>query len=880
MAIRRSLLKLLRRRRLERDLEAELVFHRDLASEHANPIGLGSMLRIREEARDVWRFALIEDFWRDVSCGVRSLRRTPAFAAIAILTIALGIGANTAIFTVIHRVMLASLPVREPSQLIEILVDRQGGPPGTAYSYQALQDFRGQTRSCSAIIGFSNTAFHVLLGGTMERVAGQFVTGDYFSVLGVDMLRGRPIGPDDDRAGAENTVAVVSHAVWQERFGARPDVIGTAVVIQSVPFTIIGVAPAGFDGLEVGRRNDIWIPVESERAIRQPSYTSSPAFKWLQFVGRLRPGVTMDQARGELRDVYRRTVIEHEIATLSDDPRVDASFAARMRTWSVVLESAGTGLSRQEYDRPLFVLMAIVVGLLLIACSNVANLLFARALAREREIALRLSLGAGRARLIRQLLTESAVLGAAGGTLGLAVATVISTFLARFLANSNPPLVLDVSPSPATLAFTAAVAIVTVVLFGLAPAFRSTDMDVAVPLKGAVPGGQGAARRRWSRALVVGQVALLLVLVVGAGLFIRTLQNLNAIDLGFDRSNVLIAVIDPFGSPHSQAQLATLTAQILGRIEALPGVRTASVSQFAPITGGSGINLDFTANREGAGPALARGVWVNRVGPHYFATLGIPVLAGREFDSHDSRPAPRVAIVNQAFADRLFGPASPVGQTITERGTSMQVVGVVGNAKYADIREAAQPTVYYNVFQQFGMPLQAFIRTDRDPAAVAAAVRTEVRSLMGTVAIRERTLDDQINGSIVRERLVTSLAALFGGLALVLAMIGLYGVVSHSVARRTKEIGIRIALGFDQRGAVLMVLREVLLLVGAGTLAGLPIALLVARSAGSLLYGLSPNDPATVAASIAALLTAAVAAGFIPARRASRVDPAVALRAE
>jgi predicted permease len=882
MILRRILLKLRRRSRLERDMETELTFHRELAREHANPIGLGNSVRIQEDARDLWRFSLIEDFCRDVQYAVRSLRRTPGFALIAILTIALGIGANTAIFTLLHRVMLAPLPVREPEQLVELLTDRGSPTPAVSFSYHALRDLRSQTQVCSSIIASSNVTFHTLIEGKpIERSTAQFVTGDYFPTLGVSTVVGRPILPEDDRTGAGNPVAVISYAMWQNRFGGGADALGKSVLLENVPFTIIGVAPPGFRGLEVGRQNDIWVPVESERRIRRPSYTSSASFKWLQLVGRLKPGATIEQAKTELQVFFKKSISENEIAELIRDGRDDPESIDQMKKWSLMLEPARTGFSRTrlEYSKPLLVLMSIVGVLLLIACTNVANLLLARALEREKEIALRLSLGARRARLIRQLLTESGVLVAGGTTLGLLLAYLISNSLAAFLAVSSG-LVLDVSPNPATLGFTAAMAIFTVVLFGLMPAFRSTDMDFATRLKGQDAGWGKSKGLRWSRGLIVVQVALLMVLILGAGLFLRSLHNLNSIALGFDRSNVLLVTVDPFGSGHSPEQLKTISTDLLERIQALPGVRTASLARFPPITGGAGVNLDIVINRDGSDPTIARDVWVNYVGAKYFATMKVPVIAGREFTLQDSAATQNLVIVNQTFAQRYFGTASPLGRTIIQRGTPMEIIGLVGSAKYGELRGEMEPTVYFDVFRRWGAPMQFFIRSERRPETVVESIRGEIRSAIVNVLIRERTVEDQIDAAIVRERLVTRLAALFGSLALVLAVIGLYGVVTNSVARRTREIGIRIALGLEQRRAVAMVLREVLALVGGGILLGLPLAVAVTRSISSLLYGLTPADPATILVSVTVLLLSTFAAGFIPASRASRVDPMVALRNE
>jgi predicted permease len=429
-----------------------------------------------------------------------------------------------------------------------------------------------------------------------------------------------------------------------------------------------------------------------------------------------------------------------------------------------------------------------------------------------------------------------------------------------------------------TLAFTAGVSVLAVAFFGVVPAFRSTDMDCASRLKGNVSSWSIAGNQRWSRGLIVLQVALLMVLILSSGLFLGTLHNLTSVDLGFDPSNVLLIVVDPFGSGHSSEQLKTLTADLLERIDALPGVRAASLVRFAPISGGTGVNLTFVINRQFSGRMVARSVWVNTVGPQYFTTLGVPLIAGREFNAADNGSPRPVVIVNQAFARRYFGQDTPVGKTITQSGTPMEIVGVVGDAKYSDVREVIPPTVYINAFQEFGSPMQFVIRTEREPQLLSASVRSEVRSVMGSVAIRERVLRDHIDATITRERLVARLAVFFGGLALVLAVIGLYGVVSSSVASRTRDIGIRIALGFDRRDAVMMVMREVFVLVGGGIVLGLPVAVFVTRSISTMFFGLPPDDPVTVIASVAALIGSAFAAGFIPARRASRIDPIVALR--
>jgi predicted permease len=879
--IRRILLKLSRRRRLEQEMEAELAFHRSLARENGNPVGLGNITRIQEEARDLWRFTLVEDFWRDVVYALRSLRRAPGFTVIAVLTLALGIGANTAIFTMLHRVMLAYLPVEKPEQIIEVLGTRGNGPPGVAFSYAALQDLRRGTQSCSSVLGFSSVTFHALIEGSpMERLPAEFVTGDYFSELGVKALVGRTLMPVDDRVGDGTTVAMISHKLWRERFGGTQDTIGKTIVLENVPYTIVGVAQPGFGGVEVGKQTDVWVPLESERLIRRPSRTASTASKWVQIIGRLKPQSTIEQAAAELRILYSHSIVENDIPEMLSGPRVDPAAVERMKSWSLIVEPAGRGLNRtrQQYDKPLRVLMAIVGVLLLIACTNVAHLLLARGRVREKELAVRLSIGAGRSRLIRQLFTESLLLVTVGSVLAVFVAYLLTLYLTGFLANS---LVLSIAPNPATLGFTAAVAIVAAILFGSLPALRGTDFDFATRLKGGTPGSAHTRNYQWSSGLIVAQVALLLVLILCGGLFLRTLHNLNSIDLGFDRSNLLLAVVDPFGTTHSTETMMALTSQLVERVGSFPGVKSVSMTRFAPISGGSGTNLDFRVHRDGAATVLARGVWVNSVGPRYFATLGVPIISGREFNDRDSASSTPVVILNQTFAERYFGNVSPIGKIIHLRDAPMEIVGLVRDSKYSEIRETVEPAVYRPIYQQFGVPVQLLIRTERSPETIAAAVRAEAQSVIGrTVSVRERTLEDHINATIVQERLVARLAALFGGLALVLAVIGLYGVVSNSVSRRTKEIGIRIALGFDRRRAVSLVMHEVFLLVGAGIIVGLPLAMLVTGFLEKLLYGLTPDDPLNIVTAVGALLLSTFAAAFIPALRASRVDPIVALRNE
>ena len=872
-------LKLWRRRGLQRDLQEELLFHRDMARDQSNPIGLGNVSSIEESARDLWRFNLLEDLWRDLVYAFRSLRRAPGFGAAAIVTLALGIGANTAIFSLMYRVMIRPLPVQEPERLVEVLRDAGNGPGG-AQSYQALQYYRRNCQSCSTVLGISNVSFHaVIKGEPVQRMDGQFVTGDFFSALGVRTVLGRPITPADDQAGKANTVAVISYALWQERLGGRSDVLGQSLTFENVPFTVIGVAPREFHGLEVGLDVDVWVPLEVEREIRRPSNTATAASKWLQVIAVMKPGVTFKEANAELTLLFRPAVIETEIAARNAANQQDPEVIKRLESWRPVAQSAASGISapRRRFGAPLSVLMAIVVVLLLIACANVASLLFARALAREKEIALRLSLGSGRGRLIRQLIAESVVLSAAGAVLGLGVAYALSNYFVSFLSTTFD---LDVKPNLTIVAFTALVGVGTALVSGLLPAFRSTRMDFASGLKSVSGGWEKSPGQPWRSGLVVVQVGLLMVLVLGAGMFLRTLHSFYSIDLGFDPTNVLIVNVDPFGSGHTPEELRALAPQLIARLEALPGVKAASLHRFPPISGGSGTNLDFVFDSGAARDVIARGVYVNRISENHFATLKTPILAGRDFNAADSDSQHRVVLVNQTFALRYFGQTPPLGRVIQQRNTPMEIVGVVADTKYEDVRQAMQPTVYYNIFQQWGSPMEFLVRAEIDPEVAASSIRSTLRSQIGSVSIRERTLSEQIDSTLIDVRLVSTLAASFGALALLLAVVGLYGVVSNSVARRTKEIGIRIALGMGRSEAVAMVLMEALVLAGGGIVVGLPLAIVTTRYAATEFEGVIPDDPLTMIIAVGALLLAALVAGFLPARRASRLDPMAALRTE
>ena len=820
--------------------------------------------------------------WQDLRFAIRMLRKNPGFTGVAALTLALGIGANTAIFTLMDAVLLRNLPVKQPEQLIELMTGSgdRGAKVYNAFSWQAFQHWRQRNQTLSGLIASSNSRFYcVVEGAPPERVAGQYVTGDFFSVLGVSSVIGRMIAPDDDRFGAPNAVAVISDGYWSRRFGRDPTAVGKRIVVEDVPLTIVGVAPAEFFGLQVGSRVDLWAPLATEPLMRRTSWTSSSGYKWLQLVGRIKPGASLDQARADLDLLFRPAVIEPDLAL-----QITPETRGMILNWKLRVEPAGNGLSqlRRQFSKPLTVLMVVVGLVLLIACANLANLLLARAASRQREIAVRLALGAGRARLIRQLLTESLLLALIGAAGGVMLAGVGAQYLLKLLASGRTSVLLDAQPDARALIFTGLLSVLTALLFGLAPALRASRTDLAPALKEGWRGLEfGGSRRRLSLGLIVAQVALSLVLLVGAGLFLRTLRNLHSIDLGFERENALLVALDPSHSGYTRDQTRGLFLGLLERLQAIPGVRSASLSWNPPVAGG-GSSRTVSVEGRAPGPEADREIYVNWVAPRYFETLGVPLIAGRDFDSHDTLETPKVVILNQTMARVFFGDSNPIGHRIkVENNDIREVIGVIGDSHYLEIREKIAPTLYLNTFQSPDTGNEFAIRTAGNPNAVIPAVRREIENQARGIAITNvRTLASQVDAWIAQERLVAMLSSCFGGLALFIAVVGLYGVLSYAVARRTQEIGIRMALGAQSRDVVAMILKEVVWLVCLGLALGIPLALFLSRFVADLLYGLTPTDPLTIIVGALVMLIVAMFAGYAPARRASRVDPMVALRCE
>jgi predicted permease len=865
----------------------------------------------------------MDGLFQDVRYALRQLRKSPGFTAIAIITIALGIGANTAIFSLIDAVMLKMLPVEKPEQLVLLSwaapgwpymihsltgnsdQDKSGRSTSTSFSYAIFDDIRAHNRALSSVLAFSDGGrLNVGVGGQAGLAQGQLVSGDFFSTLGVPAVFGRTITPTDDTVGA-SPAAVISYSYWVNRFGHDPLAVGKAITVNGVPFTLVGVAAPEFFGVEPGTSIDLWIPLRTQSqvdpgwiAYANPGEVSRFMARddwWVVIMGRLKPGVSEQQARAELDVLVRQDAASVEPPPTAANRTPDMS----LELPQVELASASKGLNslRQEFSKPLSILMAVVGLVLLIACANVANLLLARAASRQKEIAVRLALGAGRRRLIRQLLTESVLLAVAGGALGVILAYWASDVLLAYMSGGRHPVILHVSPNPAVLGFSAAASVLTGILFGLAPALRGTRLDLTPTLKesGAKLVGRGGPSRGLrldlGKALLVAQVAMSLSLLIAAGLFVRTLANLEGENIGFDRHNLLLFGIDPTQAGYHGDRLATVYEEVRKRIEVVPGVRSASLSRHSFINGGvsiSGASIQGYTPKPGewSHKGSVR-VHVNSVGPEFFETFGIPLLLGRTIGDGDTAAAPKVAVVNRAFASKYLEGESPIGRRLgfgaQKENLDIEIVGMVGDARYGHLRDEAPPTVYLPYAQNVDTlaEMTFAVRTGGDPTHWIGAIRQAVQGLDTNLPLSDvKTQIEQIEQATFQERLIARLISLFSTLALLLACVGLYGITSYAVARRTSELGIRLALGAGRGDVLRIVLRDSLLPVVAGAAIGVPIALAATRYISSELYGISATDPATMMVAILMLAGAAGIASYLPARHATTVDPMVALRDE
>ncbi len=809
---------------------------------------------------------MFDSLLQDLRYALRALRSSPAFAAVAILSLALGIGANTAIFSLIDSVMLKTLPVQHPEELLQVTTVQYHD----AFSNPLWEQVRDRQDVFSSIFAFSLNRYNLSQGGEARYAMGNRVSGQYFEALGVHTILGRTLTVADDMPGCPGT-AVLSHDFWQRAYGGREDVLGKPISLDGHPFEIVGVTEAGFSGVTIGEAVDVTVPICTEAIVLPENNSLRKATDWwLNVIVRPKPGISTSQA------VARLNTLAPEIFKATLPFNLKADKASRYQANTFTIAPAGNGISkiRLQYRLALITLMVVVGAVLLIACANVANLLLARGAARQREIAIRMALGSGRARIIRQLLTESLLLSLSGAALGLVVAQWGTHALVGYLSTSRSSVFLDLSVDGRMLAFTAAVAIVTGLLFGLAPAWRGTRVQPQTAMKANSRGVIEGSRFGLGKALVMLQVALSLVLVVGAGLMLSTFWKLTSMDTGFNRQNVLLVRIDIRNAKYPIERRPAAWQQMLDRVRAIPGVLSASMSGLTPISRSSWTET-ITING-----ATVGGIAYNSVSSAYFDTIGTPIIAGRDFNKYDTPQSPAVVIVNETFARKFFPNQNPIGKTykwpvLTE---PVEIVGVVKDARYYNLREPVPPTSYRAESQEkprFFATIEIRSNTNLIPA-----VKSAMAEVNRDVTLNFTSFSMQVDESLVRERLLATLSGFFGALALLLATIGLYGVMSYNVARRRNEIGIRMALGAEQSRVLRMVLGEVCLLIFIGLGAGLAATLATTRYVSSFLYGLTPNDPWTLGSAAALLAMVAIFAGYLPARRASRLDPMTALREE
>ena len=822
----------------------------------------GNVTLVKETARDVRGWAWLEQLMQDVHYGLRMLAKNPAFSVVAVITLALGIGVNAALFSLLHDTMLERLPIRRPQELVQ-LTWLQRGDLGSTFNWPEYRPLLEPQPALPGLFAYLSREATVRVGEAAERVRVEQVSGSYYSTLGLQGFVGRTLSAADDRPGAA-AAAVISYAYWQRRFALDPAVLGKTVYLEDTPLTIMGVTPPWFHGLDRLSPPDITCALD---AVPLPSDTSY----YVYLFARPGTGISLEQARARIAARFR--------ALLAAELKSERGWMSDIKL-DVVSAATGEYFARSGLESPLAVLGVLTGIALLICCTNLASLLLGRATARSREIAVRLALGAGRWRIIRQLLTESTLLGICGGCLGLAVGYWVHHLLTALLEVSTSETFQFRLHLP-VLAFTAGVSVLTGILFGLVPALRLTRSGIQTAMRG----GEAPVTRLWlgpTRAFLVAQVAASVVLLLGTTLFLRTLRNLGSVDTGFDRDHLLLMTIDPGESRFRGDRVTTLLDQLMGRVPTLPGVRSAALARIALFRNIGAKHVWMQGNAAMSDATVG----ANMVGPNFFAASGTPLLMGREFSARDRAGAPLVAIVNEAFAREYFPGQNPLGQHFGDRGPRsagmFEIIGVVKDARYGSLRVPPGPTIFHSLWQYGPVPACVLhVQVRGNPETIAANIRRSIQAIdPGVVVYGTRTIAEQISGTLLQERTFATLCAFFGALALCLCCVGLYGVTSHSVTRRTNEIGIRMALGAPRSEVLWMFLRETLLLVVIGGIIGIPAALACMKLFRGLLFGLTPSDPGSLLITTVLLAGVAAAACLVPARRATEVDPMVALRHE
>ncbi len=894
-----------RTERLNEELDSELAFHIAETADRLAGEGmaqdeawrearrrLGNYSIQKERTREMNLMGWLEAIRGDISYGLRQLRLNPGFAAVAVLSLALGIGANTAIFQLLDAIRLRGLPVKDPGQLVTIV---PGGKRGDffiagaytsreqAFSYAQMEELQKEQQAFSDMLTFWPTRFNLSKAGRSRYAEGLLVSPNFLKVLGVTPVAGRGFPPEDDKSACPSAPAIVSYGFWQREFGGKLNAIGQTISLDGHRFQIGGITPASFFGVEPGQRFDVALPLCADNVFAKDGKGrefDKMAF-WLTPIARLKPGWSVERAAREVANlspaVFR--------ATLPAEYRPDFAKRYLKNQLKAISASAGVSALRRQFADPLWILMAITGSVLLIACANLANLLLARASAREREIALRQAVGASRPRLLMQLLTESFLLAAAGAVLGMCLAQILSRALVAFLNTQGNPIAVPSGLNWHVFGFLAGLAVGTCILFGLTPALRASSGAPGAAMHGARTTTATRERNGLRRALVVTQVALSLVLLVGALLFSRSLQKLLATNLGFDSHNVLSASVTADGPGLDNPEKRRVVfRELQDRIDALPGVTSAAPVLFTPL-GGFGWNENVHADNDAArsGGKLS---WFNRVGPRYFATMDTPLLAGRDFTSHDRLGAPKVALVNQSFAKQFFAGKNSVGRTFRVEALAgkpdeiYEIVGLVGDTRYNDLREP-EPSIVFLPIDQDDQPrdnVTFVIRGRGSLDALQAAIQREMLQVNRNLLVDFRVLDVQIRQSVLRERLMANLSVAFGILAACLSTLGLYGVMSYIVVRRRSEIGIRLALGASRSNVYRLIAKDAAIMVSAGLVLGVIASLLLSRYAESLLFELKARDPLTLILAGALLAVTAAIATLLPARRAAHLEPIEALR--